>query len=632
VGQVLRRITRLSAQQQEIVAGAKTGMADLAHGALAPGAGQARLHQDDLPHHQAETTRHGDPGLLPFQHKSGSRLQGLRRAVAIFLKTLCQCLDRAPQEGSNEKGRRHRLALNDSAIRIGQGRPHETQHYLAPRTRKTGLSLGKEYAEELVLPQALKGCQGLAGQEELEALVEEAGCGDILKAVRHVVQRCFRGGGNIEAQLDGKTHGAKHAHRIFPIALLGITNQADQAALEILHAADMIDDGKVPDVVIQGVDGEITPEGILFHIAVDIVAEDHAAVVDIAVILTRLVHRHGPEGGHFDDFGAEEHMSQAKAPSDQATVAKQIANLFRSGVGGHIEILGLASQQEIANTSPNDIGLETGLFEAVEDLERIVGYMLTGDLVLLSRNDQWRSDGSSFPAELNKPPGPANPSISLKDRFAPVCPDSTGPENAHMIPFPALPLPVNCRASARKATIATLSEFDGNQATTMTTQALPSPSLLRRLAAAFYDSLLIIAIWFLATLLVLPLTGGEAIEHYRLLYLLYLLGLTALFFLWFWHRSGQTLGMQAWRIRVLDHRLERPTLAALIVRVVLMLTLLLAALYGLIMLALDDWADWLGFACLSPLLLSMVWCLADRNGRSLHDLASGTRLVLLPKD
>ena len=39
-----------------------------------------------------------------------------------------------------------------------------------------------------------------------------------------------------------------------------------------------------------------------------------------------------------------------------------------------------------------------------------------------------------------------------------------------------------------------------------------SASLWRRLAALLYDSLLLLAIWFIATASLLPLTGGEAIE------------------------------------------------------------------------------------------------------------------------
>lgn len=42
----------------------------------------------------------------------------------------------------------------------------------------------------------------------------------------------------------------------------------------------------------------------------------------------------------------------------------------------------------------------------------------------------------------------------------------------------------------------------------------PKPAnLLRRLAALFYDSLLLLAIWFITTATyLLPLTGGEAIQ------------------------------------------------------------------------------------------------------------------------
>ena len=35
---------------------------------------------------------------------------------------------------------------------------------------------------------------------------------------------------------------------------------------------------------------------------------------------------------------------------------------------------------------------------------------------------------------------------------------------------------------------------------------------MRRLAALLYDSLLLLALWFIATALLLPLTGGEAIH------------------------------------------------------------------------------------------------------------------------
>jgi uncharacterized RDD family membrane protein YckC len=72
--------------------------------------------------------------------------------------------------------------------------------------------------------------------------------------------------------------------------------------------------------------------------------------------------------------------------------------------------------------------------------------------------------------------------------------------------------------------------------------------LPRRLAAMFYDGLLLVAILMVATGLMLPLTGGEAItaaDHpWRgFAYRLVIAGLVVLFFGTVWTRRGQTLGM-----------------------------------------------------------------------------------------
>jgi uncharacterized RDD family membrane protein YckC len=137
-------------------------------------------------------------------------------------------------------------------------------------------------------------------------------------------------------------------------------------------------------------------------------------------------------------------------------------------------------------------------------------------------------------------------------------------------------------------------------------------SLPRRLAAMFYDGLLLVAVLMIATALLLPFSGGEAItaaghpwleSAYRLL----LGGLVVLFFGTFWTRSGQTLGMASWRLRV-----EREDGSLL------------------------TWGDTtkrLAAAVLSllPMGLGFVWMLFDRDGRAWHDRLSRTRVVLLPK-
>ena len=78
----------------------------------------------------------------------------------------------------------------------------------------------------------------------------------------------------------------------------------------------------------------------------------------------------------------------------------------------------------------------------------------------------------------------------------------------------------------------------------------PPASLLKQLVAILYDSLLIISVLFLATAILLPFNQGEAVGGP--IYNLYLLIVIFIFYSWFWHKSGQTLGMKVWKIRIID--------------------------------------------------------------------------------
>ena len=137
-------------------------------------------------------------------------------------------------------------------------------------------------------------------------------------------------------------------------------------------------------------------------------------------------------------------------------------------------------------------------------------------------------------------------------------------------------------------------------------------SLLRRLGAMLYDTLLILALLFIVTALFLPFTSGEAITPgesgaLERVYQAALLLAIVLFFCVFWTRKGQTVGMLAWRLRV-----ERNDGTFL------------------------TWRDALlrlAGACVSlaPLGLGYFWILVDRDKLAWHDRWSGTRVVVLPK-
>ncbi len=72
----------------------------------------------------------------------------------------------------------------------------------------------------------------------------------------------------------------------------------------------------------------------------------------------------------------------------------------------------------------------------------------------------------------------------------------------------------------------------------------------RQMLAMLYDSLLLIAVLFLAMALLLILTRGQPPAEHQAVMSLYLLSVSYLFFGWFWTHGGQTLGMRAWRLQL----------------------------------------------------------------------------------
>lgn len=156
----------------------------------------------------------------------------------------------------------------------------------------------------------------------------------------------------------------------------------------------------------------------------------------------------------------------------------------------------------------------------------------------------------------------------------------------------------------------------------------PAAGLLRRLAALVYDGLLLLAILFAGTLALLPLTGGEAITPVArgpavyLAYRAYLALLALGFFGLAWTRGGQTIGMMAWKMRLVNADGSAPGWPAATRRFALGMTLAVAAEFGL-RLAFEPGgsARLIAGGLLLPLLLNFAWIPFDARGRSLQDLA-----------
>jgi len=128
-----------------------------------------------------------------------------------------------------------------------------------------------------------------------------------------------------------------------------------------------------------------------------------------------------------------------------------------------------------------------------------------------------------------------------------------------------------------------------------------TPGFFRRLAAQIYDFILLIALLFIATALLLPFTSGEAvIPQQTLIYRIYLTVISFFFYGWFWTHGGQTLGLRAWKIKVLTLDQKPVSWTQALFRFAT---------------AIVSW-----FFC----GLGFLWMLVDRNKRSWHDHLSKT--------
>ncbi len=163
--------------------------------------------------------------------------------------------------------------------------------------------------------------------------------------------------------------------------------------------------------------------------------------------------------------------------------------------------------------------------------------------------------------------------------------------------------------------------------------SLPVARPLRRIAALVYDLFLLAAIslaYAALFFMVQVYTDGSAaaqiltpgqettrLEYEGPLRYLFLFGwwlCLALFYSWCWRRSGQTLGMKTWHLRLEQLDTASPGTSPR-----------------------ASWRQCLIRSLVAPPVLlgaglSYAYCLFNPEGHCLHDLCSQTRVVVLPKE
>lgn len=139
------------------------------------------------------------------------------------------------------------------------------------------------------------------------------------------------------------------------------------------------------------------------------------------------------------------------------------------------------------------------------------------------------------------------------------------------------------------------------------TLTVTKAGLFVRLAALLYDALLVLGIWFVIGVVFVIINGGEAAHSHNPFLPSALFIATLWFNMHFWRRGGQTLGMRAWRLRLLNENKEPLTMTQCMLRFLVAIGSL--GLFG----------------------IGYLWMYIDKNGLTWHDKYSETRVVREPK-
>ena len=139
-------------------------------------------------------------------------------------------------------------------------------------------------------------------------------------------------------------------------------------------------------------------------------------------------------------------------------------------------------------------------------------------------------------------------------------------------------------------------------------------NLIRRLMAILYDSMLLIGIIFafgVIVFLLRKLAGDDTMQApSNILQVFITLGMwlsCIYFYVLCWVRKGQTLGMKSWKLHLYSKKQQDLTMKECFSRCL--------------------------FAHISFGLLGLgyFWCLIDKKGRCVHDILSGTTVLVIKK-
>lgn len=161
------------------------------------------------------------------------------------------------------------------------------------------------------------------------------------------------------------------------------------------------------------------------------------------------------------------------------------------------------------------------------------------------------------------------------------------------------------------------------------------PTIIKRLLAAFYDSLLILASLFFATLLTLPFTKGEIAAENNIYMSFYLFAVIIIFYGWFWTHGGQTLGMRTWKQQLISINGKPVSWQQSSLRVLSGAPAWILFLISLLLWMFPEKTHITKYLANIPawlmVVVSFIWILLDNRSGNWRDKITGTQIVSTDK-
>jgi len=162
--------------------------------------------------------------------------------------------------------------------------------------------------------------------------------------------------------------------------------------------------------------------------------------------------------------------------------------------------------------------------------------------------------------------------------------------------------------------------------------ALPSPGFWKRVFCILYEQLIllgVIALLFLLPNLVLGIAFGISLPSWLTFFYLY--GVLAFYFVWYWTRTGQTLAMQTWRVKLVSVSGARLTRRQALWRYVYGSLWLVPCILIQASAELQKWGIIGLLFAVSLFLWPLTIYLDRRHRQTIPDRLGKTKLIQLPK-